>query len=37
MDAVEREIRVETAHCYPNEKAIVFSESRIEIETACLR
>ena len=37
VDAGEHEIRVETAHCYPNEKAIVFSESRIEIERACLR
>lgn len=32
----EREIHVETAHCYPNEQAIVFSQSRIEIEGGSL-
>lgn len=37
VDADEREIRVETAHCYPNEQTIVFSATWIEIETGCRR
>ena len=31
IDPDERQIRVETAHCYPNEQTIVFSETQIEI------
>ena len=31
LDPDERRVRVETAHCYPNEQAIVFSATRIEI------
>ena len=31
LDPDERRVRVETAHCYPNEQAIVFSTTRIEI------
>ena len=33
VDGDERGICVETAHCYPNEQTIVFSETRIEIAT----
>jgi hypothetical protein len=32
LDPDDRWVRVETAHCYPNEQSIVFSRSRIEID-----
>jgi hypothetical protein len=31
LDGGEREVRVETAHCYPNEESVVFSKSRIRL------
>jgi hypothetical protein len=31
LDPDERSVRVETAHCYPNEGSVVFSESRIRL------
>jgi hypothetical protein len=37
VDPDEGGICVETAHCYPNEQTIVFSETRIEIATESAR
>ena len=34
LDAAARRVRVETAHCYPNEGMIVFSETRVDAASA---